>query len=463
MAQIYGQLELVTFEVLSSDPSLLPQARFWFNSTSGVLKFWDGAAVKTVSTTTSPTGNVIIGLSGTAANNVKIFRAGTTLIQIVPGNDATAEGSLSTSVAQLSSRHENYTEAGKPAFGNPGRVIYTTDTKKLLWDTSSAWSEVVELTATQTLTNKTFTSPVFNTPSLTGASITDYLDFLQISTPSSPSASHNRLYFKSDGYLRTLDSSGVEIILRMNPAQDITATGSFVVPQGVTLIKVLIYGGGGGGAGANIGAGTVVIGGGGGGAALPVVTELLVVPGETLDITIGAGGTGGAAGATAGTDGGTTIITRHSSGLTLIGVFGGAGGTRGSTGAGSIGAGGAGRLIADGTGGTSVYTGNFYARGGNGRGAGLAGIAGQLNAFASGGAGGATNAEGGGGGGGAAGYGGNATNPNTGNGGNGGAAGNNGGNAPNSNTGAGGGGAGGSTTNNHSGGDGSSGFVRFSW
>jgi hypothetical protein len=65
--------------------------------------------------------------------------------------------------------------------------------------------QVTTNTATQTLTNKTLTSPVINTPTV------DVLNAVQQgSTPANPSAGNTKLYTKTDGYLYTLDSTGVE-------------------------------------------------------------------------------------------------------------------------------------------------------------------------------------------------------------------------------------------------------------
>lgn len=83
-----------------------------------------------------------VGSSGTAATNVKLHRSGTTKMQVVAGDDATAEGSGATVLAEVGKRVENYTNAGKPAAGNIGRVIYITDLAKLQYDTGSVWLDL---------------------------------------------------------------------------------------------------------------------------------------------------------------------------------------------------------------------------------------------------------------------------------------------------------------------------------
>lgn len=65
---------------------------------------------------------------------------------------------------------------------------------------------IVTRDASETLTNKTLTSPVINTPSTDVVSFDD-----QSSTPSSPSSGNYKMYFKTDGNLYKLDSNGTEI------------------------------------------------------------------------------------------------------------------------------------------------------------------------------------------------------------------------------------------------------------
>ncbi|UXM94323.1 phage tail protein [Bartonella sp. HY329] len=64
---------------------------------------------------------------------------------------------------------------------------------------------------------------------------------------------------------------------------------NFVVPEGVYLVTVEIWGGGGGG-GASIGSGSAGSGGGGGGY---VRSAVPVLPNQVIPVTVGVGGTGG--------------------------------------------------------------------------------------------------------------------------------------------------------------------------
>lgn len=110
-------------------------------------------------------------------------------------------------------------------------------------------------------------------------------------------------------------------------AQMFRVAGSytFTVPSGVYFIKATVVGGGGGGGGGDTDDAVVdgANGGGGGGAA---VKYIQVLPGKTLSIVVGAGGTAGARGQTvptAGGTGGTSSLTY----LTMtVSATGGAGG-----------------------------------------------------------------------------------------------------------------------------------------
>jgi hypothetical protein len=112
---------------------------------------------------------------------------------------------------------------------------------------------------------------------------------------------------------------------------------TWTCPDHVTSVTVECFGGGGGGGGVNEDADTS--GGGGGGGGYSKYTNLTVTPGETYDITVGAGGTAGAIGGGNGGNGSATDFSY--SGSALCKAFGGTGGqgeSGGGFGAGGIGA-----------------------------------------------------------------------------------------------------------------------------
>lgn len=165
------------------------------------------------------------------------------------------------------------------------------------------------------------------------------------------------------------------------------APGSFVVPAGVTQARVTVLGGGGA---AGYHATLPGAGGGGGGMACDVVTAL--VPGQSVSVTVGAGGIP----TTTPGDGGTGGTSSFGTYLSASGGSGGQGGTGSlfATAGGSGGIGSGARIIQGGEMGSDGIA--VAGRGGDGGGAGRGrGASGALAGFS------ATGFGGGGGGGGA--------------------------------------------------------------
>lgn len=98
-------------------------------------------------------------------------------------------------------------------------------------------------------------------------------------------------------------------------SSNFTASGSFVVPDRVTMIEVWGMGGGGGGGGGSEG-------GGGGGNGWGIA-RLNVTAGQTLNIVIGAGGTAGG-GTNNGSNGGNSTVS--GSGISTVTFRGSQGG-----------------------------------------------------------------------------------------------------------------------------------------
>ena len=110
----------------------------------------------------------------------------------------------------------------------------------------------------------------------------------------------------------------------------ITASGTFTVPAGITVLRwvAMLGGGGGGGYGQ---------GGGGGSGGVMFLQNVAVTPGQTFTVTIGPGGAGGTSGSPVGTNGTATYF-----GATYAGGGGGGGGSVNSTSAGNTGGAGSG-------------------------------------------------------------------------------------------------------------------------
>lgn len=121
-------------------------------------------------------------------------------------------------------------------------------------------------------------------------------------------------------------------------SQTFTASGTFVCPAEVSSLVALVvgFGGGGGGAGGgggDSGGGFFTSGGGGGGGSVLSVVPVVLTPGATYDVTIGAGGSGGGGGAvpsvtgTAGGAGGDTVLSLVGTPIAALrGAGGGLGG-----------------------------------------------------------------------------------------------------------------------------------------
>jgi hypothetical protein len=137
--QVYGQLQNAAIEVLSSDPSSTVQGRVWYNSTTAKVMVDDGSAKSALLRNDQ---KAVFGTSGTAASNIRFQRGASAVLQFVLGSDSTAEGSMSTSLAQVDFREPNYTFSGKPAAGNAGRVIYVSDRSALYLDNGTQWQTV---------------------------------------------------------------------------------------------------------------------------------------------------------------------------------------------------------------------------------------------------------------------------------------------------------------------------------
>lgn len=99
--------------------------------------------------------------------------------------------------------------------------------------------------------------------------------------------------------LGTSSFLSLDKMIQAHGTQTFTSDGTFTVPDGVTKIWITAFGGGGGGN---------KVGGQGGSWILRKAFS--VVPGTTIPITIGAGGTGeeNRGTSTSGTDGGATVI-----------------------------------------------------------------------------------------------------------------------------------------------------------
>ncbi len=134
--KVWGQIERAQLENKGSDYATTIVGLIWINTSTLKVMLDDGTTIRAM---LRNDGKAIIGNSGTAAQNIRFHRGAAGVLQLVSGADVTAEGTLSTSLNQLSMRLENYTTAARPAAGNAGRKIWDTDLVASLTDSGAAW------------------------------------------------------------------------------------------------------------------------------------------------------------------------------------------------------------------------------------------------------------------------------------------------------------------------------------
>lgn len=117
-------------------------------------------------------------------------------------------------------------------------------------------------------------------------------------------------------------SNSVTLLATSQQAYTTAGTYSWVVPAGVTSISAIVVGGGGAGGGVGSGSYSFSAGNGAGGGALSYTNNISVTPGETLTVTVGAGGVGSVG--LAGTAGGNSSLNR--SATVILRAVGGSGG-----------------------------------------------------------------------------------------------------------------------------------------
>lgn len=172
MPNIWSQLVRAQLENKASDYSGgTARGMIWWNTADLKAKLDDGTNVRALLRNDQA---CVFGNNGTANNNIRFQRGAASVLQFVLGGDTTAEGSLSTSLAQTSSRVENYTTAALPAFGNAGRLLWDSTLSIMKVDNGSAIKDMVIADATQTLTGKTYDTNS-NTFKSTGAAASSVL------------------------------------------------------------------------------------------------------------------------------------------------------------------------------------------------------------------------------------------------------------------------------------------------
>ena len=151
-------------------------------------------------------------------------------------------------------------------------------------------------------------------PAVSGVNLTN-LNASSITSGTVPTARLGSGTASSSTFLRGDQTYATVTSLPGAQAQLFTSSGTFTIPTGISAIKTTVIGGGAGGhRGYNVG-------GGGGGIAEKWYTGL--TPGNTITVTIGAGGATQNTGNNNGVNGGTTSISSGSQSITGISATGG--------------------------------------------------------------------------------------------------------------------------------------------
>ena len=143
--RIYGELYAAQLQNLASDPTAGKVARFHWNTTEGRAKYDTGAAFRAFLANDE---KCVIGLDAVSGNNIRLHRGASAVLQFVIGSDSTTDGTLATSIAQISSRVENYATGSLPASaaGNEGRLLWDSSLHNLKADNGSAIINLMPLT-----------------------------------------------------------------------------------------------------------------------------------------------------------------------------------------------------------------------------------------------------------------------------------------------------------------------------
>lgn len=139
--KVYGNLERASIESRTSNVTGAASITglIWWRSDTSRLFMSDGTNAYAI---LRNDGKAIIGNSATTSQNIRLHRGAAGVLQFTTEADTTAEGSLSTSLNQISARLENYTDGSKPSAANAGRLIWTTDISKLQVDTGASWVQI---------------------------------------------------------------------------------------------------------------------------------------------------------------------------------------------------------------------------------------------------------------------------------------------------------------------------------
>lgn len=194
-------------------PSTTFAYMWWADTSAGILKIRNSAnnAWINVGALSGSSVMPVIPLGSNSApglyfegdSNTGLFSGGADLASItVGGTELLRADGVLTYLKFLGTKGvliPSGTTAQRPT-GVEGIFRYNSDNTRFEIYENAAWRDVVNVSETQTLTNKTLTTPVVDIFSMTD----------QGSTPSTPSSGTTKVYSKTDGKIYKITSAGVE-------------------------------------------------------------------------------------------------------------------------------------------------------------------------------------------------------------------------------------------------------------
>lgn len=317
--QVYGELIRAQLEVLSATPSSALSGRILWQSTVGKMYVDDGVTILPLLRNDQ---KCVFGTNATASTNVRWNRSGVATLQLVTGDDTTAEGSSSSSWAKLNTKlggslvdtFLDVTETTSPASpaASTRRLFVKSDGG--LWSRNSSGTDsqlAVPGISSRALGDLQYGSGANTVAALAGNITANRMVLSQTGTGAVSAAP----IWVGPGFLR-------------GTVQTFSANGTWTKPAGCVAVLVEVLGGGGGSGGTTttgVAEASESGGGGGGGYSRRWITSGL---GATETVTVGAAG---AAGATAGGTGGTGGTTSFGTWLSATGGTGGGGSTTSAT------------------------------------------------------------------------------------------------------------------------------------
>ena len=297
----------------SSDPSVdndgdaLATGALYFNSSSDVLKYYNGSSWTGITATPSVSDLSDTNITSPADGSLLLYDTGTSkYIDNIISGDATLADTGALTIADDAVTY--------------AKIQNVSATDRILGRDSSGAGVIEEITPAnlRTMINvadgaNAYTHPNHSgevTSTADGATVIadNIVDEANLKVSNAPVNGYMLTAQSGDtGGLTWAEAAGASSYIGKN-VQVFTSTGTFTVPTGVTALKVTVIGGGGAGEKVTA-ASKKARGGGAGGCAIEWLTSQ--TPGASIAVTIGAGGTAGGD-ATAG-DGGTSSFASYCS------------------------------------------------------------------------------------------------------------------------------------------------------